>query len=398
MPDRREFLKDIGLGLLAAGLPTVSFAQAATDSRLVFFVLRGAVDGLAVMAPYGEPAYAKMRGELALSSPGTENGLLKLDGLFGLHPSFANVQNLYQQRQAVLLHAVATPYRERSHFDGQNLLENGTASPGGARDGWLNRALAPLNSTIGKEAAIAMAQNPPLVIRGNQAFSSWSPSKLPDADDETMRRIKSLYSNDEFFATRLQQALDSQDIAGDMDTKRRRSNKRQQEKEQMAATAKFLRAPEGPRVAVIESGGWDTHANQGAANGSLANKFKDLDTSLGEFKQAMGDDWSKTVVMVVTEFGRTVRVNGTRGTDHGTAGAALLLGGAVNGGRIMSDWPGLQNSALYEGRDLAPTMDLRSVFKGVLADHLDIPAAMLDREVFPDSGAVKASEDLILKS
>jgi uncharacterized protein (DUF1501 family) len=323
---------------------------------------------------------------------------LKLDGLFGLHPSFSNIHSLYQQQQAVLLHAVATPYRERSHFDAQDLLENGSLSPGGRRDGWLNRALAPLHKTGGKEAAIAMAQNTPLVLRGSEPVTSWAPSRLPDADDETLRRIRNLYSSDDFFASRLQQALDSREIAGDDMNSRKRKNRDAQSREMMQATAKFLMAPDGPRVAVIESGGWDTHANQGGATGSLANKFRNLDSSLDQFRRAMGDEWSKTVVAVVTEFGRTVRVNGTRGTDHGTAGAALLLGGAVNGGRVVSDWPGLKSSFLYQGRDLAPTTDLRSVFKGVLVDHLSVPHTLLNKEVFPDSTAAPAMKDLIRNS
>jgi uncharacterized protein (DUF1501 family) len=391
-------LKYSGLGLLAAGMPGISFARADTESRLVLVILRGAVDGLAMLAPYGESAYKGLRGELALAPPGDTDGLLKLDGLFGLHPSFSNIHSLYQQQQAVLLHAVATPYRERSHFDAQDLLENGSLSPGGRRDGWLNRALAPLHKTGGKEAAIAMAQNTPLVLRGSEPVTSWAPSRLPDADDETLRRIRNLYSSDDFFASRLQQALDSREIAGDDMNSRKRKNRDAQSREMMQATAKFLMAPDGPRVAVIESGGWDTHANQGGATGSLANKFRNLDSSLDQFRRAMGDEWSKTVVAVVTEFGRTVRVNGTRGTDHGTAGAALLLGGAVNGGRVVSDWPGLKSSFLYQGRDLAPTTDLRSVFKGVLVDHLSVPHTLLNKEVFPDSAAAPAMKDLIRNS
>jgi uncharacterized protein (DUF1501 family) len=395
MLGRRALLKQLGLGILAAGMPGVSFARARTDSRFVLVVLRGAADGLAMLAPYGEPGYAGVRGELALPPPGDSDGLLKLDGLFGLHPSFSNIYTFYQEGEAILLHAVATPYRERSHFDAQDLLENGTTRPGGSRDGWLNRALAPLQGSGGKEAAIAMAQNIPLVLRGGQPVTSWAPSRLPDADEATIQRIRNLYAGDEFFSTRLQQALDSQEIAGDMDSERRRNNRKAQAREMTESAAKFLKSADGPRIAVIESGGWDTHANQGGVTGSLANKFRDLDTSLGEFRRAMGAQWSSTVVAVVTEFGRTARVNGTRGTDHGTAGAALLLGGAVNGGRIVADWPGLQKSSLFEGRDLAPTTDLRAVFKGILTDHLAVPRKLLDREVFPDSGSAPGLKDLV---
>ena len=216
-----------------------------------------------------------------------------------------------------------------------------------------------------------------------------------------MRRIQALYANDEFFATRLTQALGSQEIAagiGDgMDNKgrKRRGNDAKQFKVLMEAAARFLSAPDGPNIAVLEAGGWDTHANQGAATGALANRFRGLDEGLAVLKTGLGSNWSHTVVAVVTEFGRTAAVNGTRGTDHGTATAALLLGGAVNGGRVIADWPGLRAGDLYEGRDLYPTTDLRSVFKSVLTDHLLIPSGYIEREVFPDSGKAKPMKDLI---
>jgi uncharacterized protein (DUF1501 family) len=221
---------------------------------------------------------------------------------------------------------------------------------------------------------------------------------LPDADSDTLRRIASLYANDEFFSTRLQQALDSQKIAGNMPDMqgRMRRNDRAQSKAMAQAAGRFLRAPDGPRIAVLEAGGWDTHANQGAESGSLANKFAALDEGIAELRKELGPVWDKTVVAVVTEFGRTVRVNGTRGTDHGTATAALVLGGAVNGGKVMADWPGLSNSNLYEGRDLYPTTDVRSLFKGILAEHLLLPDNYIEREVFPDSATARPIRDIVL--
>ena len=334
MLTRRELLRNIGLGMITGALPAVSFAKADTDARLVLIVLRGAADGLALAAPYGEGKYRSLRGELAIPEPGRDGGLLKLDGLFGLHPAMKNVHELYMTRQATVLHAVASPYRDRSHFDGQDVLENGSVDAGLVRDGWLNRALKPLGGSLGNEVAIAMAQNPPLVLRGRNSVTSWAPSRLPDADDDTLRRIEMLYAKDEFFATRFAQALDSQKIAGDMGSRRTRRNDAAQTKATMQSTAKFLTASGGPQIAVIESGGWDTHANQGAARGALANKFAALDQGLAELQKGMGSRWSETAVIVVIEFGRTAKVNGTRGTDHGTATAALLLGGAVNGGQI----------------------------------------------------------------
>ena len=396
MLSRRKLLRHIGLGTVATSLPGICFAKANTDARFVLVVLRGAADGLAIAAPYGEGKYRSHRGELAISKPGTSDGLLKLDGLFGLHPSLANTHALFEKKEALVVHAVSSPYRERSHFDGQDVLENGVASARGKRDGWLNRALAPLGGSLGNEVAIAMSQNTPLILRGGNSVTSWAPSRLPDADEDTLRRIEMLYAGDEFFSTRLAQALESQEIAGDignMEQSRRRGNDAAQSI--MQSAAKFLTAPDGPQIAVLESGGWDTHANQGSTSGSLANRLEGLDQGLDALRRQLGSAWSETVVAVVTEFGRTVKVNGTRGTDHGTATAALLLGGAVNGGRIVADWPGLANNNLYEGRDLYPTTDIRSIFKGILWEHLQIPPGYLDSEVFPDSSSAPLTEDLI---
>ena len=398
MLSRREILRNIGLGTVATSIPGICFAKANTDARLVLVVLRGAADGLAIAAPYGDGKYKSLRGELAIPKPGASDGLLKLDGLFGLHPSLANTHALFAKNEALVVHAVSSPYRERSHFDGQDVLENGVASAGGKLDGWLNRALAPLGGSLGNEAAIAMSQNTPLVLRGGNSVTSWAPSQLPDADDDTLRRIEMLYAEDEFFATRLAQALESQEIAGDMGNMksgRRRGNDAEQTKSMMQSAAKFLTAPDGPQIAVLESGGWDTHANQGSATGALANKLAGLDQGLDALRKELGPAWSDTVVVVVTEFGRTVKVNGTRGTDHGTATAALLVGGAVNGGRVVADWPGLATKNLYEGRDLYPTTDIRSIFKGILWEHLQIAPEYLDESVFPGSTSAPMAEGLV---
>ena len=392
MISRRDILRSAAALTLSAGLPRVAFSRADTDARFVLVILRGAVDGLALAPPYGDGTYRGVRGELAIPDA------LKLDGLFGLHPTFRAIHDRYADGQALLVHAVASPYRERSHFDGQDVLENGGASVGALRDGWLNRALAPLGGSFGSEAAIAMAQNTPLVLRGSNSVTSWAPSQLPDADDSTLHRLQDLYAEDEFFATRLAQALKSQEIADDMggmQGKRNRGNEIQQFRTTAESTARFLTATDGPRIAVVEIGGWDTHANQGASTGALANRFAGLDAGMDTLRSELGDAWDNTVVAVVTEFGRTAHVNGTRGTDHGTATAALLLGGAVNGGRVIADWPGLRNGDLYKGRDLRPTTDIRSLFKGILAEHLELDDAFVENEVFPDSRGARPLTKLI---
>lgn len=391
MLTRRDLLKAAGLTAVAGALP--GFAYAEVDARFVLVILRGAVDGLALAAPYGDGNYRRVRGELAIPGPGQADGLLKLDGMFGLHPSLRGMHASYDKGEALVIHAVASPYRERSHFDGQDILENGASRVGGLRDGWLNRALSSDDGL-----AIALAQNTPLVLRGENAVTSWAPSRLPDADDSTLRRLQRLYADDEFFATRLDQALRSQAIAGStggMDETGPRGNEAQQFGELMSSAARFLTAPDGPDIAVVELGGWDTHANQGSSNGALANRFAALDDGISNLREGLGSAWDGTIVAVVTEFGRTVQVNGTRGTDHGTATAAVLLGGAVNGGRIIADWPGLAERDLYAGRDLQPTTDIRSVFKGILEEHLQLPVDTIERRVFPDSQGARPLRNLV---
>lgn len=394
MLDRRRFLTAAGLGCAAMSLPTLSLASTVSNKRLVLVILRGAMDGLSLAAPYADPDYARLRGELALPAPGRNGGVLPLDDGFGLHPAFETLHALYRDGEATIVHAVASPYRERSHFDGQDVLENGGSSVGLFRDGWLNRALEPLGGSLGDERAIALAQNTPLVLRGNNSVTSWAPSRLPDASDSTLDRLIDLYADDQFFSTRLTQALSSQEIAAGTDgMPGRQRGDAEALRSTASSVARFLTTEGGPSIAVIEIGGWDTHANQGASSGQLANRFAGLDGGLLELKQSLGDTWSDTVVAVVTEFGRTARVNGTRGTDHGTGTAAVLAGGAVDGGRVVTDWPGLKD--LYEDRDLRPTADIRSVFKSVLHDHMNLSSGFIDEHVFPDSHRAARMQDLI---
>ncbi len=385
MTSRRAFVS----GALAAGaaavLPRCVFADVATDARFVLVLLRGALDGLAAVPAYGDGNYASKRGALAITAP-----QLKLDGLFALHPSLSHLHERYQSKQLIVFHAVASPYRERSHFDGQDLLENGTGTAKAAHDGWLNRVL-PLLPEARQRAtdriALALAQNLPLVLRGDARVGSWAPSRLPETDSDTLQRIADLYSTDEYFASRLQSALAADDVVGEgadgVSAGRRDPLKTLSAV--AAAAGKFLAAPDGPRVAVLEAGGWDTHANQGAERGQLATRLRSLDLALDSMRVALGSAWARSAVLVVTEFGRTVAVNGTAGTDHGTATCAFLAGGAVAGGRVVTDWPGLASSALHEGRDLRPTLDLRSIMKGVLASHLGAAESGIEERVFPGS-------------
>ena len=404
---RRDFLS---LGALAAGgtlLGTrLAFARPDTrQPRFVLIIMRGAVDGLAAVPPYADRDYTALRGEFALRAPGEHNGALPLNGFFGLHPALGFLQQCYAARELTVFHALASPYRERSHFDGQDVLENGSTRAHALQTGWLNRALQRSPATARREAGVALGQNVPLVMRGPAAVTSWSASKLSALDDDTLARITDLYAQDPLLATRLADAVAADAIAADPDggmmngkadpNDRNAPGNRARYAEVVRAAAGFLREPEGPKVAVFDTTGWDTHANEGGAEGQLAGRLGALDAALATLKQELGATWNDTAVLMVTEFGRTAAINGTRGTDHGTGTAALLVGGAVAGGRVIADWPGLAGRSLYQGRDLAPTLDLRSVLKGVLHEHLAVPARELEQSVFPDSAAAAPLRDLM---
>lgn len=417
---RREFLTT---GALAAGgallSSQVTFAGTANGSkpRLVFVVLRGALDGLAAVPACGDPGYASLRGDLALGKPGTDGGSLPLDGFFGLHPSLTFMQQSYAARQLIVFHAVASPYRDRSHFDGQNVLETGYPQPHAVATGWLNRALAamPARRALEKERGISIAPTAPLVMRGPAAVTSWSPSHLAPLDDDTLQRISDLYSHDPRLAQKLAEALAAEAIvdeqaggmANAMDGSEtdhggnrrpllaQRGKPGAQYAEVVQAAAKFLGREDGPQVAVFDTTGWDTHFNEGGPKGQLAARLAALDAALGGLKAGLGPVWNDTAVLLATEFGRTVAENGTRGTDHGTATAAYLIGGAVKGGRVVTDWPGLSGRGLYQDRDLRPTQDLRAVMKGLLADQLDVPERALESSVFPGSGQARPLRGLL---
>ena len=408
--NRRSLLK---LGLAAGGAALAarySFAApAAAPSRFVFIILRGALDGMSAVPPYADPDYARLRGELAIGAPGANDGALALDGYFGLNPGLSFLHEAYGAHELLVLPAVATAYRERSHFDGQDVLESGVTQPHATQTGWLNRALLnlPSASSRGRESGVALAQNVPLVLRGSAEVASWSPSVLPDLDDDTMRRIADRYASDPLLARRLAEALatggevdqappqamgsDAASASGTtgatgaaaMNPVVRSTAGRYIETVRTAAG--FLRRDDGPAVAVFDTTGWDTHFNEGGAQGQLRTRLAVLDQSLRTLKESLGDVWGRTVVLLATEFGRTAAANGTRGTDHGTGSAAFLLGGAVAGGRVLADWPGLSARNLYQQRDLKPTLDMRSVMKSVLHEHLQIASSALDRDVFPGS-------------
>lgn len=390
MLDRRLFLQGAGAGLVStlAGA-RLAVANAPTRNRLVFIVLRGGLDGLHALQPYADKNYRTMRPTLAGALPGAEKGVIDLNGYFGMHHALAPLQALYDARELVFIPASATQYRQRSHFDGQNMLENGSGKPFGARDGWLNRAITGMNEN-NRKLGLALGPAVPLILQGAAHVQTWAQSSLPKADEDFIMRLSRVYATDPLFAAALADAtgtikpdLDKNDMA--------RVPRNRQFAIAAKAAAQLLAREDGPRIAVMESQGWDTHFAQETR---LSNLLGQLAQGILDLKQGLGQAWSKTAVIVVSEFGRTAAENGSRGTDHGTGGIAMLAGGAVAGGRIGGLWPGLSQKALYEERDVRAVNDYVSLFKAALTIHLGMELAVVEDRIFPASAKAKPMQGL----
>lgn len=394
---RRMFLASAGAFVAWAGMPRHSYA-AGRQPRLLTVVLRGAMDGLAVVPPVGDGQYEAMRGELAIGVAGRQQ-VLPLDGFFGLNPALPGLHRLYGEGDALIVHAAATPYRERSHFDGQDVLESGMTGPRGSASGWMNRLAEamPRGGAVAPVSGLAASQTVPLILRGAAPTLTWSPPLLSPVSEDTAQRLLALYqSTDPALAEALASGMMVDGLAGGTDPQIRRARSTMEAFRTLAGgAARLVAAEDGPRIAVLSYDGWDTHTSEGAEEGRLADLLMALDGALTTLRDVLAPVWDDTVVAVVTEFGRTARVNGSEGTDHGTATAAFLLGGAVKGGRVLADWPGLAEGQLYEGRDLAPTVDLRAVFKGIARDHLGVDERTLASQVFPDSLGVRPLDGLV---
>jgi uncharacterized protein (DUF1501 family) len=404
---RRELLLGSGALFAWAHVPRIARAEG-RDPRFLTIVLRGALDGLAAVAPVGDPDWIKLRGDNALRLDGDTPGL-PLDGFFALNPGMPNLHRLYKSGQAIIVHAAATPYRERSHFDGQDVLESGFGGVARAESGWLNRALLAMapGGRVDARRTFAVGPITPLVVRGPAPVLSWVPPRGTPVSDETTMRLLDLYRHtDPTLAQVLEDRIGLAALtrAGGLERMADTGpvvqigpieQVRAYFAEAAGAAGKFLAGADGPRVGALALDGWDTHVNEGAVKGRLATLLGALDGALAALEKSMGPAWSETVVALVTEFGRTARVNGTEGTDHGTGTVALLAGGALKGGRVVADWPGVKEADLYEKRDLKATTDLRAVLKGLLKDHLRLDDAMLASAVFPDSSAVKPIAGLV---
>jgi len=394
---RRKLLGLSGSLVASAFIPKFARAANGRDPRFITIILRGAMDGLSAVAPIGDPDYATLHGELALTKDGEAAGL-RLDSFFSLNPAMTNFARLYAKGEAAVIHAAATGYRDRSHFDGQDVLESGYAGPGRTDSGWLNRAIAalPQGQRIGKQSSLAVGAIAPLVIRGPAETLGWAPANLPNTGDDLARRLMDLYTHqDPKLAELLASGLTTQKMATGAMAGMDNSDHPVDMVQQARGAARLMAADDGPRIAAMAFDGWDTHENEGGAKGRLFNLLTGLDGALAEFEKTLGAAWNQTSIVVMTEFGRTAQVNGTIGTDHGTGTVAFLAGGAVAGGRVIADWPGLKTANLYQGRDLNPTTDLRGVLKGLLADQFGLSDQQLSQNIFPDSGGAKLMKGLI---
>ena len=397
-----------GFGVSVSFLGKQAFAASEGElakRKLIVVICRGGMDGLSVSPPVGDPDYAALRGAIAIP----RDQALMLDGTFGLHPALKATHALALKGQARIAPSIASPDRARSHFEAQDVLESGANVVYGAGSGFLNRALEAM-SPQRKVEALSVGATAPLILRGKIQAASWSPGRTKEDDPRLPTILMDLYANDPLLGPAFARGLETEAMAqtamtnlpgvamsgqgadGMMQpgaTVAGLQRQGQAASRALGATlAGFMVQPGGPQIAAISLDGFDTHANQGAATGQLATRLAYMDAVLDGVSAGLGDEWKNTVVVCATEFGRTARINGTAGTDHGTASTVLLLGGALKTGGIVGDWPTLKQSALFENRDTAPTLDMRGLFKGILADHIGVERRALDTLVFPDSAGV----------
>jgi uncharacterized protein (DUF1501 family) len=368
---------------------SLALARAPTDDRFVVVILRGALDGLSTVIPYGEATLSGLRGELLPPPPGEDGGMLDLGGFYGLHPALINLHAMYQAGEALAVHALAGPCRARSHFEAQDCLESG--SDHRLTSGWLNRAIEALAPPHAVAEAVAIGVAVPLLLHGGAPVASWAPHGSAPLDADLYARVAALSRSDPLLGGAMAEGLRQRGFSAAVLGEDEPGQNRYAFPALAKAAGEMLRAADGPRIAAMEIGGWDTHTAQ---MNRLGGALRQLDAGLAALKSGLGAAWQQTAVLTMTEFGRTVRVNGTRGTDHGTASVAFVLGGAVAGGRVLADWPGLGPGRLFEDRDLQPTADLRSLAKGLLAQHLGLPAPALE-SAFPASQASPPMAGLI---
>jgi uncharacterized protein (DUF1501 family) len=388
-PSRRSFLAG-STATLSFGAPSLRVRAAETDSRFVLIFLRGAMDGLNVIVPYGDANLKPWRPGLALPEPGQPSGLSDLGGFWGLHPSLKAAYLLYKANDLLAIQCVAGPNRSRSHFEAQDMLEIGAEHR--MTSGWLNRISALLPSNPNCDSAFTMGAMTPLILHGPTPAITWDPFHArPHTSATFYDTIVAMHANDPQTGDAIADGLRERHYIDKVLAGTSYEGITPGFPRLARAAAKLLAAPDGPRLAELELDGWDTHSGQPRR---LAESLQKLDEGIAVLRADLASVWSKTVILVVTEFGRTVRANGTGGTDHGTATAALLLGGAVAGGKVLVDWPGVRQDQLFENRDLQPTLDVRAVIKGALGPHFGLSAPSL-ATVFPDSAGIAPKTGLL---
>lgn len=382
-PTRRQTLQGLAAATGLLGLPGLSFARAATEQRFVLLVLRGAMDGLSALMPAGDPDFTAQRGPLAQPQGGEP---AKLDGFFALHPALAPLLPHWQAGALLPIHALASSHRGRSHFEAQDVLEAGLTQPHSGSTGWLNRLAAALPGGAEQRLGLALGPTVPFALRGPARVASAQGSVAPGAPDAFLEKMALLWNDDAVLGPALSRETGMKPTMASMGSGRGAGAQRASDVALAKLAAQRLLEPEGPRIAVLEQNGWDTHSAQG---NRFNNQAAGLAAMLDALSQGLKPVWDRTAILAVSEFGRTVQPNGTGGTDHGTAGAAFLLGGKVKGGRVLADWPGLKRGNQHEGRDLKPTLDLASVYKGIAAGHFGLDNAAALDAICPDAAQVK---------
>lgn len=380
MTNRRLFLRSSAIAMAGIGTPPAWLARAAAASSgrkkiLVTVFQRGAADGLNMAVPFAERAYYALRPSIAIPQPGKPGGALDLDGRFGLHPSLEPLRELYAANRLAIVHAAGSPDPTRSHFDAQDYMESGTPGRKSTRDGWLNRALSPERASSSPLRAVAVGARLPRTLRGSSGAVAVSDLRDFGVNSgEASAMLESMYTHaadaelsstgkDAFEAMKLVESIRKRPHAPASGAAY--SNGRFPQA--MKQIAQLIKADAGLEVAFADSGGWDHHANEPP---QLANLLGELASGLAAFARDMGDRMEDIVLVTMSEFGRTARENGNRGTDHGHANAMFVLGGPVQGGKLYGRWPGLEREQLYEGRDLAVTTDFRDVLSELVAGHL----------------------------
>jgi uncharacterized protein (DUF1501 family) len=388
MMRRRHFLRAAGLALLPIG-PYGRAARADGDSkRLIVILLRGAVDGLSVVVPYTEEAYYGERRSIAIAPPGRPDGALALDARFGLHPALAGLMPLWTERSLAFIHAAGSPDPTRSHFDAQLYIENGTPGQSTTRDGWMNRLLLALPGPRGPTEAISIGPTLPQILAGKASVATLllgpdGAKPLPLDRPEIGSAFDRLYSGNDSLGKSYREGRTARaQLISALRTERQIADGGAPPPAgfpgQAARLAALMRKDAGIRLAVVALGGWDTHVIQGNHKGQLANRLRPLAEGLVALARGSGEAWRHTIVVVLSEFGRTVRENGNGGTDHGHANVIWILGGAVQGGRVYGDWPGLASAQLYQRRDLAVTTDYRTALALILDRHMRLTDSLIE--------------------